>query len=83
MTDDRTPGMYLVGRDDGTQKELFAKVHGNGTMSLPTMAKPMVLDDFDWDGWWWRLMETPTHLPSQEALDALPHLHGPPHDDLP
>ena len=69
---DTTPGMYLLGRKDGSITEFLAKrtkVSVDCAESARIqVAKAMVEDD----DWWWKRMDVPDRLPSQDFLDSLP-----------
>ncbi len=70
------PGMYLVGRDDGSQTPFFVRVGEAG--SRQPYSKKLHLATIETGGWW-RRMEVPWTLPDQDVLDSMsrfPMLRG-------
>ena len=68
--------MYLVGKDDGSLDVCLARVSSDGTIMLPKSGRRMVIDEYDWTGWWWRPMVVPPKLPSDQFLRSLPSVRG-------
>ena len=76
--DDLQPGMYLVGREDGTVEPFFVKVtHGPSLLFInhhPDVTYLVEQARYK-PGWWWRRM-TVGKLPSDRVLAAMPSLYG-------
>ncbi len=76
--DDLEPGIYLVGRDDGTVQPFFVKVVIDGP-SKQIHHHPDVSFHVDqareYSGWWWEKM-TVGRLPSDKELREMGPMYG-------